>query len=105
MCSQGGSRIAIITVGDKRSESHERTATGVVDTVTERNGTVGDPGATWADVVRKLAVASKPAVARNAKKVSAILSKGTAGIDKRTQNAFVLQRSFSQNNPVNRFKV
>jgi hypothetical protein len=93
-------------VGDKRSESHERTATGVVDTVTERNGTVGEEtGATWADVVRKLAVASKPAVARNAKKVSAILSKGTAGIDKRTQNAFVLQRSFSQNNPVNRFKV
>jgi hypothetical protein len=56
-------------------------------------------------VVRKLAVASKPAVARTAKKVSAILSKGTAGIGKRTQNAFVLQRSFSQNNPVNRFKV
>ena len=54
---------------------------------------------TWAEIVRK------PAVAGNGKNVPVVLSKRTAGSDKRTKIMSVLMRSFSQNNPVNRIKV
>jgi hypothetical protein len=89
-------------VEDRRSEDLELTATGVllVDTVTECNSTVGKvTGETWADVVRR------PAVTSNVKVATAVPSKGTSGIGKRTKSMNVLQRSFSQNNPVNRIKV
>ena len=88
------------SVEDWRSEDFELTATGVVDTVTECNSTVGKvTGVTWADVVRR------PAVTSNVKMATAVSSKGTSGIGKRTKSMNVLQRSFSQNNPVNRIKV
>ncbi|KAI2510045.1 Reverse transcriptase (RNA-dependent DNA polymerase) [Fragilaria crotonensis] len=88
-------------VGEERSGSHGRTVTSVVDTVPEGNRKIMDVAKlTWADdVVRK------PAVASNAKKIPMSLSKGNAGIGKRTKSASVLKRSFSQNNPVNRIKV
>lgn len=88
------------TVGEERSGSHGRTVTSVVDTVPEGNRKIMDVAKlTWADVVRK------PAVASNAKKIPMSLSKGNAGIRKRTKSVSVLKRSFSQNNPVNRIKV
>ena len=68
-------------------------------------GWKSDPGVTWADVVRKPAVTNTAAVASNTKKVPTILSKATAGIGKRPKSMNVFQRSFSQNNPVNRIKV
>ncbi len=93
-------------VGDRRSESHVCTHTGIVDRVTECNSMVGKvTGVTWADVVRKPAVTSALAVASNTRKVPGILSKETTGIGKRTKSMNVLQRSSSQNNPVNRIKV
>jgi hypothetical protein len=88
------------SVEEERSGSHGRTVTSVVDTVPEGNRKIMDVAKlTWADVVRK------PAVASNAKKIPMSLSKGNAGIRKRTKSVSVLKRSFSQNNPVNRIKV
>ena len=84
------------TVGEGRSGEHGYTATGVVGTVPGGDRkTKNVTKLTWADVVRK------PAVAGNGKIVPMVLSKGTDGSD----NMSVLMRSFSQNNPVNRIKV
>ena len=83
-------------VGEGRSGEHGYTATGVVGTVPGGDRkTKNVTKLTWADVVRK------PAVAGNGKIVPMVLSKGTDGSD----NMSVLMRSFSQNNPVNRIKV
>jgi hypothetical protein len=89
-------------VGERRSVSHEHTATGVVGTVTEHDGTAGDKkSVTWADVVRKSAVANN---AKESKK-PATVSHASGIPAKRTKRMIVLKRSFSQNNPVNRVKV
>ena len=95
-------KMRVMGVGERRSESHEHTATGVVDTVTEHDSIAGDEkSVTWADVVRKSAAAND---AKGSKKPAAVSH--TSGVPaNRTKRMIVLKRSFSQNNPVNRVKV
>ena len=93
-------------VGEVRSNTHGHITTGVVDTGSVDDGTVAEvPRVTWADVVKGTAVVLKEcAVTRNKTKVPAIPSSGFAG-NKRSKRTSVLERSFSQNNPVNSIKV
>ena len=95
-----------MSVGEIRSSNHGDITTGVVDTGTVGDGTVMEvPRVTWADVVKGTAVVLKKcAVTGNKIKVPAIPSNGFAG-NKRSKRTSVLERSFSQNNPVNSIKV